>query len=296
MADPRIPTVAQRSFVSGARAPEVAPGATRDVSAYARDLDKFFPKHKFLFVTMITFNAPYDTIVGVDKFSLLTQTMTRPKPKFEYGDVNLYGMRTGVLKKTTYDNMSMSFLDDSQNQMMNFYANVLRLQSPLSNSDTSSLLESGQYLYNFGAAEYDEPTNPNEIPANLYSVSSGPLGLPGGGTPPQLIKSIELYHVYRFGRTFNKYTFINPRVATLELDELSMEATDNSILRFTFDYDAFRLDLGVPFEQNPDISNMCGNIEYPIRRDINEESQAAQSSARAKAEALRQSIKNLVIT
>jgi hypothetical protein len=169
----------------------------------------------------------------------------------------------------------MSFYDDSANQMMNFYANVIRLQSPLTNVTVNTPLEIGQYDYDFEGADYSEPGNPSRISPNVYGVSFGPLGVPGTGTPLRLIKTIELFHVYRFGRTFNQYTFINPRINTIELDELSMEAgVDNSLMKMAFDYDTFRLDIGVPFEQNPEISQMVGPVEYPIRRDLATEPQS----------------------
>lgn len=291
MADPRIPNPAQRSFVSpgaSSTAPAVSPSAIRDVSAYAKDLDKFYPKHKFLFVTRITFSDQrYDSVVNPGRFSLLTQSTTRPKPKFDYDEVNLYGMRTGVVKKTSYDAMTMSFYDDSANEMMNFYTNVIRLQSPLTNVTANTPIEIGQYDYRFEGAQYDEPTNTFKGSPNLYGVSSGPLGKPGDNIP-RLIKTIELFHVYRFGRTVNQYTFINPRIISLDLDDLSMESgTDNSLLKLVFDYDTFRLDTGIPFEQMPEISDMVGPVDYPIRRDIGkaEETAAAkQASARVAAQ------------
>jgi hypothetical protein len=270
MADPRYLAPQQR--VSGPSAKVENPlYETRDVAAYAQDLVEYASKHKFLFVVRFEFNPGYEFLNRTNKLSLLVQEATRPSPQFEYDEINLYGARTQVLKKTSFSPMTITFLDDMQNDVMAFFVNALRAMSPIVNINGENFnFESNQYDFSRLGTGYNTDggfINRSPTPPHAYPVSSGPLPANKifGQQPTSIFKTIQLYHVYHFGDVFNQYTFREPKITSLKMDTLEMGTSDRASLTLDFSYMSFDVQLAQPFDHR--VASYVGDVIFPLRRD-----------------------------
>jgi hypothetical protein len=286
MADPRppiqLPPISQRNFSQSAS----QNGVVRDVSAYATDLTHWdnAHKHKFLFVTEIVLHPYYQAIAKLEKFALLAQTASRPKMKFDHMEYNSYGIRKGVHTKTIFEPMNISFVDDNNNSVMQFFTNVNRLMSPITNIDNSSVAEFNQYNFkpNSGAinsinttgagVQIQEVVTGQNRP-NVYAQSAG---YPGGSnkisapdSPASIFSSVKIHHVHLFGEGVNTFVFKNPRLLTMDFDDLDMAASnDVALLKMSFGYDYLTTSTG---KMTAEISRLVGTANYYIRRDLSDQ-------------------------
>lgn len=286
MADPRrilLPPPTQRTYTLS---PNHVQGEVRDVSAYASDLARWenSHKHKFLFITEIELNPNYKVIADMTRFALLTQTASRPKLKFEHTEYNEYGVRKGVLTKTTFEPVNLSFIDDNDNSVMQFFTNVTKMMSPITNIENSDLVDTRQYDFRTGDGVI---TNINTTAAginvqeldvgdhrpNVYAQSSG---FPGrnlkktradGESITSIFKSVKIHHIHLYGEGVNTFAFKNPRLLSMDFDDLDMASTDDiSTLKLSFGYDYLTSYTG---KMTADISKLIGtNSNYFIRRDL----------------------------
>lgn len=249
-----------------------------DPSPYATDLIAFAPKYKFLFVVELDFTAPYTGFkqpIGVQT-AFVVKHSTRPNISFDYEEVNMYNYWTRIPKRTIYEPMTMRFYDDNYNMAMRFYDNYLKVMSPIANMDFSQNREAVVGAYeeesmSFGTAS-DAGVTPGPVETSAYAASLGALL----ENQKVLLRRITLYHVYREGRLMNVYRFFNPKILSMELDELDMStAGDGNEFSFQFAYDAVNIIPG--YEVDPSISRFgeSYNLEqvsgetagatYPIR-------------------------------
>jgi len=261
----------------------------RDTSAYAMDLASWqnSHKHKFLFVTEIKIHPHYVGIADMTRFALLTQTASRPKMKFEHQEYNEYGIRKGVLTKTIFEPINLSFIDDNQNSVMQFFTNVLKLMSPITNIDEAKLIDSRQYdfktahgsLTNISASprgiNVQERTTGNYRP-NVYAQSSGYPGEPlaqsktSAESATSIFESVKIHHIHLFGEGVNTFTFKNPRLLSMDFDDLDMASSDDiATLKMSFGYDYLTSASGT---MTAEISRLVGPSMYYLRRDLSRDS------------------------
>lgn len=292
MSDPRNyqpPPVTQRDISSHRPVGDFSGPMVRDVSAYAKDLARWenSPKHKFLFITEIEIHPFYVGIADMARFALLTQSASRPKLKFEHQEFNEYGIRKGVLTKTSFEPINLSFIDDNDNSAMQFFTNVLKLMSPITNISNSATV--GQRQYDFktgqgtvthintstGGIAVQERKNGEHSP-NVYAQSSGYPGeklsrVQGGAV--SIFKSIKIHHVHLYGEAVNTFTFMNPRLLSMDLDDLDMNSSDDiTTLKLSFGYDYLTSDTGKMTTEISQLVNSnnsnAGAPSYYIRRDL----------------------------
>jgi len=246
-------------------------------SPYATDLISYYPKYKFLFIVQFEYTTPYATLMPLGRqVAFVVKNSTRPNINYEYDEVNMYNFHTKVLKRMMYQPMTMRFYDDSWNNAMRFYNTYYKAVSPIGNmsfqqkvQDTGVYEEGGmsfgtskdrqlgsQGPGGIGSIEGDVG---NSFVAHEYSASIGPLADPVTKT---VLKTITLYHVYREGAKMNVYNFFNPRITSLQLDELDMTTTGEGCeFNFEFEFDGLNIETGIPIE-----SKATGNdSRYNIR-------------------------------
>jgi len=294
MADPRSsnirvpPPTTQRSYSSAPVANDS--GQVRDVSAYASDLATWnsSSKHSFLFVTEIELNPDYAGIADMTRFALLTQTASRPKIKFEHQEYNEYGIRKGALVKTTFTPIDLTFVDDNANSVMQFFSNVLKLMSPITNIDDSSLVDNRQYDFKTGLGSLTkinasasginiQERNTGDFRPNLYAQSSGSPGdtithMKATGTAAtSLFKTVRVHHVHLFGAGVNTFSFKNPRLTAMDFDDLTMTDSGDttSMLKVQFAYDYLTT---ASSQMTAEISRLVGSVNYYLRRDLSSDS------------------------
>ncbi len=224
------------------------------VSPYAMDLVSRAPKHKFMYVVEIVLNEPYVSAFNAiqeniaEELAFVTKRAARPNISFDYEEVNYYNFRSKVLKRHEYQPIAMSFYDDHNGKAITFWNNYLRAVSPQaefgpagSGTSTSLLEASGM---NF------EPGADLSGSAQSSSGTSSLLSDANGVTPTTVINHINLYHFYKSGTTYDIYTFINPKITELQLDELDMTQTgDGTEVAITFSYDALYMETALETDQ-----------------------------------------------
>lgn len=253
-----------------------------EASPYAMDLIARAPKYKFLFVVQFVFNEPYSTILNNKDFAFVVKTSTRPNITYVTEDVNYYNYRSKFITKTQFDEMEMSFHDDTQNYASEFYAAYLKSMTPIANLTSNAQIDtSSPFLddsidgtittttVNTDTGAIDRQTqnlaayNIDGMTVKGYSASSGPL-LNENKT---LISQIKVFHVYNYGLKMNVYNYMNPRITSLAPDNLDMSVGDQGTeLRIKFVYDSVFVDTAVDMNSPEyNIESLDTSSVYPLR-------------------------------
>lgn len=190
---------------------------------YAADLVQYAPKHRFIFKVKFIFNEPYSTAINRE-FMYVVKEVDKPTVHFEYEEVNMYNFKTKVLKSIKHESLNMSFHDDIQNKVLDFFNAYRRAYSPISNltHDQAAVFEdSGMNFYEPGTG----------------GINSGSMGLLANGNK-NILKYIEVIQVYAHGTRQNTFVFTNPKIESFDFDNLSMESSEGNSLAVQFAYDA----------------------------------------------------------
>lgn len=232
-------------------------------SPYATDLIARAPKYKFLFVVQFTYNDGYAELNELD-FAFVVKKSTRPNISMQHEDVNYYNFRTKAVTKVMFEEMSMSFHDDTQNYATRFYTAYTRAMSPITNArelhDPESLgMDFANSVVSNGVGELIEGT----IQSNHYTATRGPLL----NNQKQILKEVKLFHVFDYGQKMNVYRFMNPRITQFILDDVDMSVGDQgSEVSIRFNYDSVFVDLDVPMDDAEyAIADRSRNAVYPLR-------------------------------
>jgi hypothetical protein len=191
-------------------------------SKYAADLVAFAPKHRFIFKVKFIFNEPYSAINR--EFMYVVKEVDKPKVTFEYEDVNMYNFRTKVLKSIKHEAMSMSFHDDIQNKVLDFFNAYRKAYSPVSSlsyNQKAMMEDAGMDFYKPGSG----------------GLSSASMGILANGQV-NVLSHIEVAQVYAHGTRQNVFVFTNPRIENFDFDNLSHESSECNQLSVSFNYDA----------------------------------------------------------
>jgi hypothetical protein len=176
---------------------------------YADDLNKHYPKFKFLF------KVKFVGFPGQD-FEYYVHRCDKPKVRFNHTDVNYYNFRTRVLTSVIYEPLQLTFLDEVGNSVFNFFLAYLRQTSG-----------TGQGNYGIDKGWGDASSS---VPyANGYAYTNG----------QKIILEQIFVNPVSNGPQSNRFTFINPRIEMFDYDELSHEdSASGSNATITFSYDA----------------------------------------------------------
>ena len=241
-------------------APSRPQGATFVASSYAAALaggTSYRPKLKFLFKVEFVFDPGLISLypdlfsgMGANDFTFMVKAVDRPKIDFEYeDDVNMYNFRTKVLKKIRHRELTITFLDDTGNRVINFFRGLMMFHSPITRRqirrdgttaipDVHSTVNGNPMLFSAG----------NDIGANdtghSGSLKSNIL------TPINTIRIKQMYinadRPVGDGSGEIIYDFLNARIVSFDLDDLSHETSEASTMTMQFDYDWMEIvDAGV---------------------------------------------------
>jgi hypothetical protein len=198
------------------------PGEWQSIK-YASDLINYAPKYRFIFKVKFTFNAPYAGAFDRE-FMYVVKEVDKPKVSFEYEDVNMYNFKTKVLKSIKHEPLNISFHDDIQNKVSDFFNAYRNAYSPVSN------LTSDQYKTMEAAGmTFSAPGS-----TGLYSASMGLLA----GSNVNILNHIDVVQVYAHGTRQTTYTFTNPRIESFDFDNLSHESSEGNGMTCQFSYDS----------------------------------------------------------
>jgi len=212
-------------------------------SPYAVDLISRAPKYKFLFVVQFEFTEPYSSFSNIDA-AFVVKNSTRPNITFEYEDVNMYGYWSKVPKRTVYEPMTMKFYDDNWNQAMMLYNAYLQAMSPIANINFDQKMEDVRGVIEHRSLDYSYMNMGENYGASSHSYAAS-YGPTAGKEVMNIFKRITLFHVYQSGQLMNVYSFHNPKIMTLELDDLDMADNGNgNEVSFQFAYDSVSIETG----------------------------------------------------
>lgn len=189
---------------------------------YGADLNNHHPKFKFLFKVKFEGFSPADN--PTSNFYYYVHRIDKPKIRLQHTDVNYYNFRTRVLTHTSFDPLTITFLDEIGNTVNEFFVAYMKNKSGQANGNWGINQGHGQASSSF---PYDSPKNGRigQTPANK--------GYADG-------KQIIVEQIFANGTTGNRFFFINPRIESFDFDELNMDDNAGSSLTCTFSYDALR--------------------------------------------------------
>ncbi len=211
------------------------------------------PKLKFLFKVEFVFNeAVLNSFPGElarqlreNRFTFLIKSVDRPKVDFEYeDDVNMYNFRTKVLKKIRHRELTLTFMDDVGNNVFDFFRTLMMIYSPITRESAKRdgdvnakpngrrfQLGSGMTFSNLSDFQQDDVAHRGVINTDA-----------GNAIELIRVKQIFVDPTTTHGDSESAvkavfYDFINPRLVSFDLDDLSHELSDANLLTMQFDYD-----------------------------------------------------------
>lgn len=192
---------------------------------YAESLIKYAPKNRFLFKVEFVFEGNF---TFNREFMYVVKAIDKPKVTFEYEEINMYNFKTRVLKSVRHEPLTMTFHDDIQNKVVDFFNEYRKAYSPVSKmhvNQKSTYEDSGM---DFGTGEEQSG-----------SASSGLLP---GGKSKGILSHIVLTHVFAHGSAQNRFTFINPKIDQFDFDNVDHDTSDPNSLTVSFSYDGLYVD------------------------------------------------------
>lgn len=231
-------------------------------SSYAAALaggTSYRPKLKFLFKVEFIFTEEAKNAFPTLKynesqdFTFMVKSVDRPKIDFEYeDDINMYNFRTKALKKIRHRELTMTFMDDTGNRVMNFFRSIMMLYSPITRRQLMRegttrapdplMAQEGNGM-NFAAPD-DAMTNDTAIRGTLHSQVGN------------VIQTIRIKQMYvnpgsQLGAAVEEtiFDFLNARLVSFDLDDLTHEGSDANLITMQFDYDWMEIVQVGPLQQ-----------------------------------------------
>ncbi len=219
--------------------------------------DNYFPKYTSLYAVKFEFAPNFKSDAGIQQFEFLCTKISRPNMKFELEEVNKYNNRLYVSKKTSYEPLSLEFIDDNKNYVWSFARLFTGALVPQSN--INDVLREG----NIFAFDTDDVTLP------VYASSSAPWAAKYT-SDSYYIKAITVYHMFAYGNQVNMYRYFNPTMENLSMTDLTADGADISRIDASFRYshvymDSFNIldestdfDFNFEFNRGDDLGTILG--------------------------------------
>lgn len=245
----------ENTAVDNKRDPNAPPsrpqGAIFVPTSYAAALaggTSYRPKLKFLFKVEFIFTPEAvrefpDLFggAGANDFTFMVKAVDRPKIDFEYDEVNMYNFRTKVLKKIRHRELTITFYDDAGNRVINFFRGLMMLNSPITRRQ---LIREGTTT----------PPDPNSLQhgsgmvftQGMRNITTADNAIRGvvNSTVGNIISTIRIKQMYfdsseTLGAASKEviYDFLNARIVSFDLDDLTHEQSEASTMIMQFDYD-----------------------------------------------------------
>jgi len=218
------------------------PGASDIMDKFAESES---PKLKFNFFVRFEFRSDGEAVHSSSRgggLNLVTNLLaikhaTRINPNIEYKDVNFYGYRTKVATKTEFGDLTLTFYDDSSNRSHTIIDAYMEAVSPLVNT--------GQLANVTGSSKN-------------FLEERQTIGALRNGSELGIIDKIEIVH--EGVNTLTKYRYANPKITTINTDDLDMTISDVNTISMTFTYDAY----SVEKTDKPEVTPIDSSINGPL--------------------------------
>lgn len=224
------------------------------------------PKFKFMFFVEMELHPDFFQAFGEPwsegEVWWFAKEVDRPQVNYTYEEVNMYNFRTKVVTRATFEPLSMTMYDDLKDVTNGFWNTYLRIMSPITNvsedldeflRDRNGMEWENNNIYNFNqvnglpniaqirsklAADEGFAATPNP-PTQTYSAGTGTL--PGNTLPFEIIKTLRVHHIIDWGSKAVSYIFKNVRIENIQMDELTWDSSEPSVIEVQFSYDAFEI-------------------------------------------------------
>lgn len=219
------------------------------------------PKYKFNYTVSFLYrdtvknkiatdaNTPTDAkaTLGSNDMNALSfglKQVSRPNINVIYQDINFYNYRTKIATKIDFGTITLTFYDDVNSRAHDIVSSYLKTISPISNVTNP-----------YWANSFDA------IGVNVNGVSQtdwpdiSSVGALQQGEEPGPINAITITHhlpikydttasstIYDTIYRIVQYTFLNPKIVSINLDDLDSTTSDVSTVGITFTYDAVMID------------------------------------------------------
>lgn len=216
-------------------------------TSYAHSLanSQFRPKLKFLFRVEFLFKPEVLKQFGAESaswarnFAFMIKSVDRPKVDFEYEVVNQYNFRTKILKTIKHRSLTMTFMDDVGNNVHEFFRFMMMVHSPITRRSVGASFDisaaTALYATGSGMKFSDSPTTTTDFAHRGVMKSDV-------GNAIQAIKVTQMF-VQPGASSLDTSTkevaffFINPRIESFDLDDVTHETSDVNLFTMQFDYD-----------------------------------------------------------
>lgn len=223
-----------------------APGSMYDpkswyATSYAAGLSGasgYRPKLKFLFKVQFVFTTEAKKLQPSlqDNFTFMVKSVDRPKITFEYEeDMNLYNFKTKALRRIQHQDLTIVFMDDTGNKVIDFFRMMMMIQSPITanqlDRDGKLELPKTNLKMKSGMA-FNRSKHDSAIRAAVNSDYGNIL---------DAIRVQQIYvnpsHELNRAVQMVSFDYMNPRIVSFDLDELTHESSDPNTLTMMFSYD-----------------------------------------------------------
>lgn len=209
--------------------------------AYGLANSQFRPKLRFMFYVDFLLKSEFSELANekwARNMSFMAKAVDRPKLTVEYEEINQYNFRTKVMKSSKYDDGSITFYDDSDNSVLDFFRFVLTLIHPITrrSNSMSSDLSTGDFtlLTGHGMSFSGDNYDTNDFShRGVINTDNGQVF--------QVIKVTQTYVVPTGEQSARQisYLYVNPMITSIEMSELSSEDSSNTCeITLKFSYDA----------------------------------------------------------
>lgn len=206
--------------------------------------DLYFPKYTSWFCVEFVFNEHiYHPSKPDDKpplFAFLCLRTTRPSVKFEIEEVMKYGYKSYVQKRSEYESLDLTFIDDDQHNSHTNFETLLRVLIPSMNLETTINNDSFSNINPASVSDLmifsldkDKPTPQSTKEAFLYKRASSMNEL-FANDQGHTLKYINVYQIFRWGKKAIKTTYSDPVISSCKWSELDVESSTSATIDASF--------------------------------------------------------------
>lgn len=197
---------------------------------YAAAYNPAPPKMKNLFKIAMFINPPYSD-AAPSYFYKYAMAVDLPSIDYQWEEVNMYGYHTKVFTGAKMHPINITFMDDGNNDMMDFWSLYRHAYIPITRAinDSTGLDPSVYPLFSTNI-----PDDGYNKPDSWYSSNISLLA----ENCTNLISHIMISHAYWADNWYsNQYVLVNPRFENFNLDKLEHDSSDFCRLNATVSYD-----------------------------------------------------------
>lgn len=204
--------------------------------------DLYFPKYTSWFCVEFVFNEhiyhPSKPDNKPPLFAFLCLRTTRPSVKFEIEEVMKYGYKSYVQKRSEYDSLDLTFIDDDQHNSHTNFETLLRVLIPSMNLETTINNDSFSNINPASVSDLmifspDKPTPQSTKEAFLYKRASSMNEL-FANDQGHTLKYINVYQIFRWGKKAIKTTYSDPVISSCKWSELDVESSTSATIDASF--------------------------------------------------------------